>query len=277
MAVYGWVQVCCFAILGRFLFCPNRFSGLVGALGGGLSSLGGYNGLPSVMSGLDESLSDVAPRKKYPFELEKAIHNVMFIQHHMQRQDEFNAVSIPRLASFLVHRPYYINERSLSLPVPVLEAVCQLNQSRNASLFTLSHPLPDLPFCSIGFQVRMLFSAFCYNIAHWSALIHTKGKAVLVVLIFLYLPIILEFISSFIRFHASAFPRIASKRSFIELLKKNWREARLWIITIAYTCHLLIIFFFRLISGSFYPHALTDSGLKCLDLEQFRTEQKKRQ
>ncbi|XP_058117107.1 acetylcholine receptor subunit alpha-like 2 isoform X4 [Anopheles coustani] len=53
--------------------------------------LGGYNGLPSVMSGLDESLSDVGTRKKYPFELEKAIHNVMFIQHHMQRQDEFNA------------------------------------------------------------------------------------------------------------------------------------------------------------------------------------------
>lgn len=53
--------------------------------------MGGYNGLPSVMSGLDESLSDVGCRKKYPFELEKAIHNVMFIQHHMQRQDEFNA------------------------------------------------------------------------------------------------------------------------------------------------------------------------------------------
>ncbi|KAL4717283.1 hypothetical protein ACJJTC_017170 [Scirpophaga incertulas] len=67
----------------------NRFSNIVGAF----SSLGGggYNGLPSVMSGLDDSLSDVAPRKKYPFELEKAIHNVMFIQHHMQRQDEFNA------------------------------------------------------------------------------------------------------------------------------------------------------------------------------------------
>lgn len=46
------------------------------------------------MSGLDDSLSDITPRKKYPFELEKAIHNVMFIQHHMQRQDEFNAVSI---------------------------------------------------------------------------------------------------------------------------------------------------------------------------------------
>lgn len=71
----------------------NSFSGLVGALGGGLSTLSGYNGLPSVLSGLDDSLSDVAQRKKYPFELEKAIHNVMFIQHHMQRQDEFNAVS----------------------------------------------------------------------------------------------------------------------------------------------------------------------------------------
>ncbi|XP_055389275.1 acetylcholine receptor subunit alpha-like 2 [Condylostylus longicornis] len=68
----------------------NRFSGLVGALGSGLGAMSGYNGLPSVLSGLDESLSDVG-RKKYPFELEKAIHNVMFIQHHMQRQDEFNA------------------------------------------------------------------------------------------------------------------------------------------------------------------------------------------
>lgn len=43
------------------------------------------------MSGLDESMSDIDGRKKYPFELEKAMHNVMFIQHHMQRQDEFNA------------------------------------------------------------------------------------------------------------------------------------------------------------------------------------------
>jgi len=46
------------------------------------------------MSDLDESLSDVTPRKKCPFELQKALHNVMFIQHHIQRQDEFNAVRI---------------------------------------------------------------------------------------------------------------------------------------------------------------------------------------
>ncbi|GBP13341.1 Acetylcholine receptor subunit alpha-like 2 [Eumeta japonica] len=32
-------------------------------IGGGLSTLSGYNGLPSVLSGLDDSLSDVAPRK----------------------------------------------------------------------------------------------------------------------------------------------------------------------------------------------------------------------
>lgn len=87
------------------------FSGLVGALGGGLSGLGGYNGLPSVMSGLDESMSDIEVRKKYPFELEKAMHNVMFIQHHMQRQDEFNAVSIRHLTttatlSWLNQRPW---------------------------------------------------------------------------------------------------------------------------------------------------------------------------
>lgn len=59
-----------------------------------LGGMGGYNGLSTVMSGLDESLSDVTPKKKYPFELEKALHNVMFIQHHIQRQDEFNAVRI---------------------------------------------------------------------------------------------------------------------------------------------------------------------------------------
>lgn len=84
---------------------------MVGALGGGLSGLGGYNGLPSVMSGLDESMSDIEARKKYPFELEKAMHNVMFIQHHMQRQDEFNAVSL--------HSTYYY------YPSPFYQSIAQ--------------------------------------------------------------------------------------------------------------------------------------------------------
>ncbi|CAB0039798.1 unnamed protein product [Trichogramma brassicae] len=53
-----------------------------------------YNGMPvpGVITGVEcDSMSDIAARKKYPFELEKAIHNVMFIQHHIQRQDDFNA------------------------------------------------------------------------------------------------------------------------------------------------------------------------------------------
>lgn len=79
---------------------------MMGVLGGGLSTLSGYNGLPSVLSGLDDSLSDMAPRKKYPFELEKAIHNVMFIQNHMQRQDEFNAVSIS--TAVILHRILFV-------------------------------------------------------------------------------------------------------------------------------------------------------------------------
>jgi len=65
-----------------------RLRGFAGTLSGRM----GYNGLPSVFSGLDES--DSGNRKKYPFELEKAIHNVMFIQRHIQRQDQFNAVKL---------------------------------------------------------------------------------------------------------------------------------------------------------------------------------------
>lgn len=47
------------------------------------------------VSSIDDTLNDVpaAIRKKYPFELEKAIHNVKFIQHHLQRQDEYNTVT----------------------------------------------------------------------------------------------------------------------------------------------------------------------------------------
>lgn len=72
-----------------FIFLPFKNSIFIA-----LTHLTGYNGLPSLISsGLDDSLSDIAAKRKYPFELEKAIHNVMFIQHHMQRQDEFNAVS----------------------------------------------------------------------------------------------------------------------------------------------------------------------------------------
>lgn len=65
----------------------NRFVGSI------VGNMAGYNGVPGGMAAYDDdSMSDLAVNKKYPFELEKALHNVMFIQHHIQRQDEFNAV-----------------------------------------------------------------------------------------------------------------------------------------------------------------------------------------
>ena len=36
---------------------------------------------------------DPDKRPNVPFEVEKAMHNIMFIKHHMKRQDEFDAVS----------------------------------------------------------------------------------------------------------------------------------------------------------------------------------------
>lgn len=50
-----------------------------------------YNGLAKIMTttcNLENSTSQA------PFVVEKAVHNIMFIKHHMKRQDEFDAVSI---------------------------------------------------------------------------------------------------------------------------------------------------------------------------------------
>ncbi|XP_065337403.1 acetylcholine receptor subunit alpha-L1 [Cloeon dipterum] len=58
---------------------------------GGLSAFNGFSSALDAHSDGSDLLLDGGHRRKYPFELEKAIHNVMFIQHHMQRQDEFDA------------------------------------------------------------------------------------------------------------------------------------------------------------------------------------------
>jgi hypothetical protein len=60
---------------------------------GGLGAFNGFSAALDAHSDGSDLLLDGGHRRKYPFELEKAIHNVMFIQHHMQRQDEFDAVS----------------------------------------------------------------------------------------------------------------------------------------------------------------------------------------
>ncbi|KAL0110251.1 hypothetical protein PUN28_013718 [Cardiocondyla obscurior] len=111
----------------------NRF--LVGSLG--------YNGLPTVMSGLDESLSDVTARKKYPFELEKALHNIMFIQHHIQRQDEFNAVSTFRIQiSSNVHTKDTYNI-SMSFDIPNL-----IEENINSTTYFLVYSFYRI-FCTL--------------------------------------------------------------------------------------------------------------------------------
>lgn len=48
-----------------------------------------FDGFQKLISGSDESQE----RRQLPFVIEKTIHNILFIKTHMQRQDEFDAVS----------------------------------------------------------------------------------------------------------------------------------------------------------------------------------------
>jgi len=73
----------------------SRLSGLSLQGFSGFLEQGALEGFPSTAStsyGFSPLESD-NHRKKYPFEIQKAIHNVHFIQTHMQRQDEFDSVS----------------------------------------------------------------------------------------------------------------------------------------------------------------------------------------
>ena len=49
-----------------------------------------YNGLAKIMTTTCQLDSG---KSMAPFAIEKAVHNIMFIKHHMKRQDEFDAVS----------------------------------------------------------------------------------------------------------------------------------------------------------------------------------------
>ena len=48
-----------------------------------------FSGFQKLISGSDDGQSE----RKLPFVIEKTIHNILFIKTHMQRQDEFDAVS----------------------------------------------------------------------------------------------------------------------------------------------------------------------------------------
>lgn len=81
----------------------RRFVAVTGRTGcNGTAAAGAASRLVNAaVASIDDTLNDVpaAIRKKYPFELEKAIHNVKFIQHHLQRQDEYNTVKTLNAAS----------------------------------------------------------------------------------------------------------------------------------------------------------------------------------
>ena len=48
-----------------------------------------FDGFQKLISGTEETQE----RRQLPFVIEKTIHNILFIKTHMQRQDEFDAVS----------------------------------------------------------------------------------------------------------------------------------------------------------------------------------------
>jgi hypothetical protein len=48
-----------------------------------------YSGLAKIMT---TTCQIDKPKSDAPFVVEKAFHNIMFIKHHMKRQDEFDAV-----------------------------------------------------------------------------------------------------------------------------------------------------------------------------------------
>jgi hypothetical protein len=50
--------------------------------------------VPPNLRPLNGEGSTLRRRKRYPFELQKAIRDIQFIQNHMKRQDEYDAVSL---------------------------------------------------------------------------------------------------------------------------------------------------------------------------------------
>ena len=61
-----------------------------------------FDGFQKLISGSDESRE----QRQLPFVIEKTIHNILFIKTHMQRQDEFDAVS-KKHQVYYVHFPFW--------------------------------------------------------------------------------------------------------------------------------------------------------------------------
>ena len=64
---------------------------------------GHLNGLYSGLANIMKTTCNIESSKSTaPFAVEKAVHNIMFIKHHMKRQDEFDAVSPNKLFGLLL-------------------------------------------------------------------------------------------------------------------------------------------------------------------------------
>ena len=83
-----------------------------------------YNGLANIMT----TTCDLGPDSRSqvaPFAVEKAVHNIMFIKHHMKRQDEFDAVSIFKCA--LSCWMYPTPKRIIWVTLALTDLLCMLN------------------------------------------------------------------------------------------------------------------------------------------------------
>ena len=65
-----------------------------------------YDGLAKIMTSTVDI--DAEEKNLAPLAVEKAVHNIMFIKHHMKRQDEFDAVSSENILGVykIIHQYY---------------------------------------------------------------------------------------------------------------------------------------------------------------------------
>ena len=72
-----------------------------------------YDGLAKIMTSTVDI--DAEEKNLAPLAVEKAVHNIMFIKHHMKRQDEFDAVSSENILGVykIIHQYYNLGTISL--------------------------------------------------------------------------------------------------------------------------------------------------------------------
>ena len=72
-----------------------------------------YDGLAKIMTSTVDI--DAEEKNLAPLAVEKAVHNIMFIKHHMKRQDEFDAVSSENILGVykIIHQYYNLGTLSL--------------------------------------------------------------------------------------------------------------------------------------------------------------------